>query len=67
MTTPSALFVVAGLVFTNSDVIRQIMVILLIGLLLDVINTWIQNAGFLRLYLERKRVIFEQYFKHLGA
>ena len=50
----SVIAVVAGLVFTNSEVIRQIMVILLIGLLLDVINTWIQNAGFLRLYLERK-------------
>ena len=46
--------VVMALVFTNSDVIRQIMVILFIGLLADIINTWIQNAGFLRLYMEKK-------------
>ena len=44
----------AALIFTQSEVIRQIMIILLIGLAVDLINTWIQNAGILRLYLERK-------------
>lgn len=43
-----------ALIFTTSEVIRQIMIILLIGLLVDIINTWIQNVGILRLYLERK-------------
>ncbi|HLC74821.1 MAG TPA: protein translocase subunit SecF [Candidatus Nanoarchaeia archaeon] len=52
MTTLTA--VIAALIFTNSEVIRQIMVILLIGLLLDMINTWIQNAGIVRMYAERK-------------
>lgn len=52
ITTLSALTV--ALIFTQSDVIRQIMIILIIGLLVDIINTWIQNAGILRLYLDRK-------------
>tara|TARA_Y100000034_G_scaffold20219_2_gene23048 strand:+ start:12243 stop:13190 length:948 start_codon:yes stop_codon:yes gene_type:complete len=34
--------------------IQQIMTIVLIGLLIDLVNTWIQNVGLLRLYLERK-------------
>ena len=34
--------------------IKQIMTIVLIGLGVDLINTWIQNAGLLRWYLERK-------------
>jgi len=51
-TTLSA--VSTALFFAQSDTIRQIMMILLIGLLVDMINTWIQNVGLLRLYLERK-------------
>jgi preprotein translocase subunit SecF len=43
-----------AMAFTQSEVIRQIMTILLIGLFVDIINTWIQNVGILRLYLERK-------------
>ena len=43
-----------ALIFTQSEVIKQIMIILLIGLAVDLINTWIQNVGILRLYLERK-------------
>lgn len=39
---------------TDSDVIRQIMLILTIGLFYDMINTWLQNAALLRLYMERK-------------
>lgn len=46
--------VIVALIFTQSEVIRQIMSILLIGLSVDLINTWIQNVGLLRLYLERK-------------
>lgn len=44
----------ATLLVTQSEIIRQIMLILLIGLLIDLINTWIQNVGILRMYLERK-------------
>jgi preprotein translocase subunit SecF len=46
--------VIIALFITDSYVIRQIMIILLIGLFVDIINTWIQNAGILRLYLEKK-------------
>jgi preprotein translocase subunit SecF len=46
--------VTVALVFTQSEVIRQIMSILLIGLVVDIINTWIQNVGILRLYIENK-------------
>ncbi len=34
--------------------IKQIMAILLIGLVVDLMNTWIQNAGILKWYMERK-------------
>ena len=43
-----------ALVFTSSEVIRQIMTILVIGLIVDMINTWLQNAGILRWYLEKQ-------------
>lgn len=43
-----------ALIFTKSEVIAQIMTILLIGLFVDIINTWIQNVGIIRYYLERK-------------
>jgi preprotein translocase subunit SecF len=46
--------VLIALIFTTSDVIRQIMLILTIGLLVDMVNTWIQNAGILRWYIESK-------------
>ncbi|MBS3169064.1 hypothetical protein J4210_01140 [Candidatus Woesearchaeota archaeon] len=52
LTTLAALTV--ALFFVQSDVIKQIMIILLIGLIVDIIMTWIQNVGLLRLYLERK-------------
>ena len=43
-----------AMLVTQSEVIKEIMLILLIGLLADIINTWIQNVGLLRIYLERK-------------
>lgn len=48
--------VVVTLTFSQSEVINQIMLVLLFGLIADIINTWIQNAGILRYYLERKGV-----------
>jgi preprotein translocase subunit SecF len=53
ITTMAAIIV--AMIFTTSDLIRQVMVILLIGLFVDIINTWIQNVGILRLYIERKK------------
>lgn len=44
----------ACLIFSQSDVIKQIMIIIVIGLLFDIIYTWIQNAGILRWYMEKK-------------
>lgn len=35
--------------------LRQISIILIIGLVFDVLNTWIQNVGILRMYLEWKK------------
>ena len=46
--------VTVGLLVTDSEVIRQIMIILFIGLIVDMLNTWIQNVGLLRWYLEKK-------------
>lgn len=54
MTLTTVVAVTVALIFTESEVIHQIMTILLIGLMVDLINTWIQNVGILRLYLERK-------------
>jgi len=54
MTTVAA--VIVGLFVSQSEVLKQIMTILLIGLLVDLINTWIQNAGLIRWYEEKKKV-----------
>ncbi len=51
-TTLSALII--ALIFAQSEVLKQIMIILLIGLLVDLISTWFQNAGILRWYLEKR-------------
>ncbi|MCF7861860.1 protein translocase subunit SecF [Candidatus Woesearchaeota archaeon] len=45
--------IMVAMIFTTSDTIQQIMLILFIGLLVDMINTWIQNVAILRIYLER--------------
>lgn len=46
--------VLSAYFFTHSIVIKEIMFILIAGLIGDIIFTWIQNAGLLRWYLERK-------------
>ncbi|MCK4670447.1 MAG: protein translocase subunit SecF [Nanoarchaeota archaeon] len=47
--------VTVGLIFSQSEVLKQIFTILLIGLSLDVIMTWLQNTAILRWYLEPKK------------
>jgi preprotein translocase subunit SecF len=42
-----------ALIFTQSDVIREIMTIVVIGIFADIFYTWIQNSGILRWYLEK--------------
>jgi preprotein translocase subunit SecF len=53
MTLTTAAAIIIALIFTQSEVIKQIMIILLIGLIVDMMYTWLQNAGILRLYLEK--------------
>ena len=40
---------------TNNSTLRQIMLILVIGLVIDLITTWVGNVAFLRYYLERRK------------
>ena len=54
MTITAIVSTVVALLVTQSEVIRQIMLILLIGLIADIFNTWIQNVGLLRIYVEKK-------------
>lgn len=55
MSATTITVVILALIFSQSETIRQIMTILLIGLIVDLINTWIQNVGILRIYLARKQ------------
>jgi len=50
-TTLTAIIVV--LLFSQSVVLSQIMSILLIGLIIDIMNTWLQNAAILKWYSEK--------------
>jgi len=54
MTLTTITAVVVAYIFSQSAALSQIMLILIIGLLMDILNTWVQNAGILRLYLERR-------------
>lgn len=58
MSTTTLIAILVALFFAQSVILKQIMIILLIGLLVDLPNTWIQNAGILRWYLERKKPKF---------
>lgn len=51
MTLTAIAAVVVVLLFTNSDVLFQIMLILFIGLIVDLMTTWVQNVGILRWHL----------------
>ncbi len=51
-TTISAVLI--AFIFVKSEVVKQIMLILLIGLVVDLLMTWIQNVSILRMYLEKK-------------
>jgi preprotein translocase subunit SecF len=57
MTLTSIVAVAVSLViiYSISEVLRQIFTILLIGLGFDMINTWMANAGILKWYVERKK------------
>ena len=46
--------VTVAYIFTPSEVLKQIMLIVMIGLVFDIIHTWLGNAGILRWWLEHK-------------
>ncbi|PIN81963.1 preprotein translocase subunit SecF [Candidatus Woesearchaeota archaeon CG10_big_fil_rev_8_21_14_0_10_30_7] len=54
MTVSSFVAVTLAFFITQSAAIKEIMLILALGLIIDSYNTWIQNAGILRWYLEYK-------------
>ncbi len=54
MSVTSFIAAVIGFFVSQSTTIKQIMLIILIGLLVDIINTWLQNAGIIRMYAERR-------------
>lgn len=54
MTATTLVAATVAYFFSTSDVIKQIMIIMIIGLIFDVLNTWVQNTGILRWYVERK-------------
>jgi preprotein translocase subunit SecF len=60
MSMTSFLAAIVAYTFTTSDIIKQIMLIIIIGLAFDMLNTWIQNAGILRWHLERKQAKREE-------
>ena len=55
LTMNSTTFVAVGILFlvSTSSILKEIASVILIGTVVDAINTWIQNAGILQLYLER--------------
>lgn len=55
MTLTTLTVVTIALIFAKSLVLREIMFIVLIGLLVDIVNTWIQNAGLIRWYYKKKK------------
>ncbi len=48
--------VIVALLFSKSEVLTQIMLILGIGLIVDLIYTWVQNVAILRWYLEKNPI-----------
>jgi len=53
-TMAAILTMAIGYTLGQSDVIRQIMLILMVGLTADLVFTWIMNVGMLRYYLAKK-------------
>ena len=49
--------VIAGYFFAEAETVKQIMFILSVGMIFDIIHTWLTNAGLLRWYLEKKGIV----------
>ncbi|HLD19331.1 MAG TPA: protein translocase subunit SecF [Candidatus Nanoarchaeia archaeon] len=54
MTSTAIVVVLIAYFFSDAETLKQIMLILAIGLAFDIVNTWLTNAGMLRWYLEHK-------------
>lgn len=54
MSIATAMASLAGILLTKSETMHQIMLIIFIGMMADMIYTWLQNAPILKWYLERK-------------
>lgn len=54
LTAIAAVFVSLIVIYNLSGTLRQIFTIITIGLLFDILNTWVTNASILKIYLERK-------------
>jgi len=55
MSTTTIVALGAGMFFAQSEVLKQVLLILFIGLVVDLPMTWLQNAGILRWYLDKKK------------
>ncbi len=55
MTLTALAAVGISLIFIRSEIVQQIMLIIFIGLLVDIIMTYLFNVGLLRWYLEKRR------------
>jgi preprotein translocase subunit SecF len=56
MTLTAIAALVVGLIFAQSGIIRQIMAIIFIGLIFDMLNTWVTNSGILLWFIEKKEI-----------
>ncbi|MFA6089250.1 MAG: protein translocase subunit SecF [Candidatus Woesearchaeota archaeon] len=54
MTSTAFVVVVLCYFLTSSAILKEIMLVVMIGLIMDVVNTWLLNTGILRWYLEKK-------------
>jgi len=55
LTSIAALTVALIIIYSFSDVLKQIFSVLIIGLVFDIINTWLANAVILKMYAEAKQ------------
>jgi len=56
MTSTTLVAITVALIVTRSEVIAQIMTILLIGLMADLLNTWLFNVNVVRWYAKKKKI-----------
>ncbi|MBM3233425.1 hypothetical protein FJZ18_04635 [Candidatus Pacearchaeota archaeon] len=56
LTAIAAVGVSLAIIYSFSETLRQIFQIILIGLLFDLINTWVTNASMLKWYMEVKKI-----------